>query len=135
MKSNKFWVVVFCLVVVGCVVALLVLERGETSFVRVYKDGKPVTDAVNLVAVTESYTITVGNLVETGGVFDGVSGRNIVEIDVGRVRMLEADCPDGYCVRQGWITGGFVPIVCLPNRVVVVLVGGLNDTGVDAVVG
>lgn len=42
---------------------------------------------------------------------------NTVVIEDGKVRMLSADCPDKRCVRQG--AGDTLPIICLPNRVVV----------------
>ena len=136
MKSNKFWIIIFGLIVAGCVVVALFLHQAPASFVSIYKDGVKVTEAVNLFAVTESFAIVVDDMAVTGSVFDGTTGRNIIEIDTGRVRMLEADCPDGYCVHQGWISGGFMPIVCLPNRVVVVPFGGsLDNNSVDAVVG
>jgi len=136
LKSNKFWIIIFGLIVAGCVIGALFLHQAPASFVSIYKDGEKVTDAVNLHAVSEPYAIVIDGMAVTGSVFDGTSGRNIIEIDAGRVRMLEADCPDGYCVHQSWINGGFVPIVCLPNRVVVVPFGGsLDDNSVDAVVG
>jgi len=35
------------------------------------------------------------------------------------VRVAQADCPDQVCVHQGWIADGRVPIVCLPNQLIV----------------
>ena len=61
-------------------------------------------------------------------------GINVVEVEYGRIRMLEADCPDGACVRLGWVSSGVIPIVCLPHRVIIELHGG-NGTDIDAVVG
>ena len=51
------------------------------------------------------------------------------------LRMEEADCPDGTCVRQGAIQSPGETIVCLPHRVTVTIVGNGEGTGgVDAVV-
>lgn len=44
---------------------------------------------------------------------------NVVEVSGGRVRVVEADCPDRLCVRQGWIRYDGESIVCLPHRLVV----------------
>ncbi len=44
---------------------------------------------------------------------------NVVEVSGGRVRVMEADCPDRLCVRQGWIDRDGESIVCLPHKLVV----------------
>ena len=45
-------------------------------------------------------------------------------ISGGRVSMIYADCPDGLCVRQGEIDISGERIVCLPNKVIIEVVGG-----------
>lgn len=45
-------------------------------------------------------------------------GTNILEIQDGKARMIEADCPDQLCVHQKAITAGGESIICLPNKVV-----------------
>lgn len=45
-------------------------------------------------------------------------GTNILEIQDGKARMIEADCPDQLCVHQKAITAGDESIICLPNKVV-----------------
>lgn len=59
------------------------------------------------------------------------SGTNIIHAGDGVVWMEEADCPDGYCVRQGKISRKNQTIVCLPHRVVIEVVGEAEsgDTG------
>lgn len=47
------------------------------------------------------------------------SGFNRVRVEDGEVWMEEADCPDGYCKRQGHISGKVDTIICLPHRLVV----------------
>ena len=39
---------------------------------------------------------------------------NTVQIRDGKIRILDADCPDKTCVHMGWLTS--MPIVCLPNH-------------------
>jgi len=106
--------------------AVITFQLGQTSATHafIYKNGE-LTDTVNIAEVTEPFTITI----EYGGSI------NVIAVEFGRIRMLSADCPDGTCVRQGWISGGALPIVCLPNRVVVTLEGGDDGSDVDAVVG
>ena len=131
MKSNRFWLFLLGGIIFCSSVVMLFLWQTPAGYSRIYKDGVLVTDAVNLQTLSEPFTIIIDGAVNTGG----TGGLNIVEADHGRIRMLEADCLDGFCVRQGWVSGGFVPIVCLPNRVVITFEGGADDMGVDAVVG
>lgn len=57
------------------------------------------------------------------------SGVNILRIQDGAVWMEEADCPDGYCVRQGRIERKNQTIVCLPHRLVVEIIGEKEEAG------
>ena len=56
---------------------------------------------------------------------------NVVEVADGRVRVVDADCPDRLCVRQGWIRYDGESIVCLPHKLIVSIRGGGQD--LDAV--
>ena len=124
MKSNLFWLILLGVIVILSAIAAFQLGQASASHAFIYKNGE-LTDTVNVSAVKAPFTITL----ESGG------NVNVIAIEHGRIRMLSADCPDGTCVRQGWISGGVFPIVCLPNRVVITLEGGDNGIGVDAVVG
>lgn len=55
------------------------------------------------------------------------SGTNIVYIRGGEAWMEEADCPDGYCMRQGRISRAKQTIVCLPHKLVVEVTGTRGD--------
>lgn len=58
---------------------------------------------------------------------------NIIEVCDGRVRMAQADCHDGICMAQSWISSGGEVIVCLPNRVTITIEGEYADEAPDAV--
>ena len=60
-------------------------------------------------------------------------GYNVIEVERGRIRVAEADCPDQVCVRQGWISNSVVPIACLPHRLVIQL--DSDGGGVDGMTG
>jgi hypothetical protein len=53
-----------------------------------------------------------------------------VEVSVGRVRVAESNCPNRLCVRTGWVSRAGRTIVCVPNRVLVLLQG--ETGGIDA---
>lgn len=60
-------------------------------------------------------------------------GYNVIKVENGAVRVSEADCPDGVCVSTGAISGGAVPVVCLPHRLEVRVINGAD--AVDAAAG
>lgn len=60
-------------------------------------------------------------------------GYNLVVVENGAVFVADADCPDRVCVATGRISGGAVPIVCLPHRMEIRVADG-GDV-VDAAVG
>ena len=55
---------------------------------------------------------------------------NVVRAEHGRVCMESASCPDQVCVDQGYIDNGALPIVCLPNKVIITIEGG--EDSIDA---
>lgn len=59
-------------------------------------------------------------------------GRNTLVIADGRAIVTEATCPDGVCVRHRAIDRAGQSIICLPNKVVVRVVG---EPTVDAEAG
>ena len=123
MKSTKFWVTVTAvLFVLACAGSFFALRGVSGGTAQVLSDGKVVA-SIELDAVTEPYSFTV-----TGK----NGGKNTVSVERGRIRVSHADCPDGVCLRQGWIQTSVSPIVCLPNGLVISISGG-EDSGVDAV--
>ncbi|MGN1113536.1 MAG: NusG domain II-containing protein [Oscillospiraceae bacterium] len=59
-------------------------------------------------------------------------GKNTIQIKNGKVTMLDADCPDKYCVRQPSISKTGESIVCLPHKVVIEIKSSKSND-IDAV--
>lgn len=59
---------------------------------------------------------------------------NTLVIENGKAFMSAASCPDHVCMNRGAVQYDGETIVCLPNKVVVTVVGG-EDSGFDAVSG
>jgi len=119
--NRKIWIWLLGIILVASIVgtALPYFLKDKPERVEVYKDGVLV-EAASLIG--EDVEIPVN---------DGEE-ENIVIISDGKVSMKYATCPDKLCVKQGEISNGNTPIVCLPNRVVVKLTGG-ETTEVDAI--
>lgn len=56
-------------------------------------------------------------------VIDTDLGHNIIILDGNSVRVKYSDCKDQICVHQGEISAPNEMIVCLPNKLVVEIVG------------
>jgi len=52
----------------------------------------------------------------------------ILELEQGKIRFAESDCPDKICVNTGWLSKNGQVAVCLPRRVSVEIRG---EGGVD----
>ncbi len=61
-----------------------------------------------------------------------IEGTNRLLIEGGQADMIWADCPDKLCVHQKAIAREGESIICLPNKVVVSIAGGM-ERDVDAV--
>lgn len=54
-------------------------------------------------------------------------GTNILVIENGEAYLIEANCPDHLCVKQGKINKNGQTITCLPNKLTVTVYGEDND--------
>jgi len=63
------------------------------------------------------------------GVFEieGRIGLSTVMVDAGRVRFLDSPCPGRYCVHSGWLKWSGEVAACLPNGIVVEVLGGERE--------
>jgi len=122
LRTDKFWIVVLSAAAVISVTGAVLLDQVSAGKALIYSSGVLV-ESIDLAAVYEPFTVTIGD-----------EGFNIIEVGPGRIRVLDADCKDRSCVRQGWISGGALPIVCLPNRLVIRLEDG-SAPFVDAITG
>lgn len=121
-RSTKFLVLLLALIVFVAVLASILAELGAPrGSVAVISVDSQVRERIDLNQVTEPYSFVV----------ESEWGRNTVEVEPGRIRVSEADCPDQICVEQGWVEPAGSPIVCLPHRMVIQFTEG--EGGVDAV--
>ena len=66
-------------------------------------------------------------------VIETESGKNRLVIAGGKASIVEADCPDEICVKQGKISHTGQTIVCLPHKLVIEITGKGEENGLDAV--
>lgn len=93
-------------------VAVWIVQRNvkyDNSVVKIWVNG----EIVKVIPLNEDIEFTV----------ECESGYNVITVKDGAVCVSDADCPDKVCVSTGAISGGAIPIVCLPHRLEVLVVG------------
>lgn len=121
MKSGD-WVIIALALLAALAAAVMVWRPApkEAGTVRIYID----SELRNELPLNKNGRYTF----ENGGAI------NEIEINDGRVRMINANCADRCCVRQGAIRYQSETIICLPHRFVVELADG-PESGLDAIAG
>ena len=65
------------------------------------------------------YTIDLSNSPDRTIIVEYNGKENTLEIKDHKIRVLEADCPDKVCVNTGWLDSPAIPIICLPNKLII----------------
>lgn len=111
------------LILAGSAAFLLLRPKNGGHVARISLDGQ-VVEEIDLSRVEAPYTLTI----------DGPGGfSNTITVEKGRICVSKAGCPDQICVHQGYISDGTTPIVCLPNKLIIEIIGG--GDGLDAATG
>lgn len=122
--ATRWLILFFCLVAVLCAGLLIWgnqnASAGQIAVISVDGD---VWQEADLSNVQESYLLTVPG------------GSNEILVEPGQISMHWANCPDQLCIKQGVISNGMYPIVCLPNRVVIEIKDEGSSAGIDGVIG
>ena len=116
-KSTLIWALALAAAALGCLFAWnrLAAARGSVAVIRI--DGAEYR-RIDLSRVKESYDLEI----------DTAYGHNTVHVAPGSICVSRADCPDQTCVKMGELTGGGIPIICMPHRLVI----AMEESDVDA---
>ena len=116
--KNKYWIALIGIVFALCL-ALVWMPSDDTPAARaqVVSEGT----VIRILDLKQEQEFTV----EAGG------GSNTITVKGGKIAVTQADCPDQYCVRQGFCNSG-AQIVCLPHKLVISFLG---ESEIDGAVG
>ncbi len=117
MKAGDLVIIAAVLLLAAVIAAVLAVpQRGGRLYAEVWQQE----------TLVERVELTAG----TDRVID-LEGHNVIVLEGRTARIARADCKDQVCVRTGTLTRAGQVAVCLPNRVVLKLMG--DDSGIDAV--
>ena len=112
--KTKTWLLIFAAVIALCLGAMLFFSPvRDASFAQITSNG----EVIKTVSLDMDQEFTV-------------DGKNTVTVSGGKIAVTWAQCPDQYCVHQGFQSGGR-DIVCLPNRLVITFLGEQTVDGVS----
>lgn len=112
------------ILIFGVVAVAWWLRPASGDLVAEIKLNGQVIKTINLSQVQEPYQFTI---------HAGQEQYNVVRVERGRIRVVEANCPNQIDVKQGWITAPGQTIVCLPHRLVITI-RGKAEPSVDDIV-
>lgn len=115
MKNKVLIAIAAFIFLIGIIGSLFALLAPKENTVRVISDGKVLYTFDLNIAQDQTFTVP----------FHGSS--NTVEIKDGKIRVKSAQCPDQTCVHSGWLHSSAMPIVCLPNRLVIEFTAGSDE--------
>ena len=115
-KLKELLIIVGILVVAFGSFLLIELTKEEGAAVLVKIDGKEVA----------TYSLEIDGEYELNG------GTNILCIENHEAYLVDANCPDHLCVKQGKISKNGETITCLPNKLTITVTGA-QDSSVELV--
>ncbi len=117
--KTKHWIILFSLLLIFCLALSFFLTRqgAPATRARIRSGSTNVT-----VSLLEDQEFTIESEYD---------GYNIITIRDGKIAVTSANCPDQYCVKQGFCNSG-VQIVCLPHGLVISFP---DDSGIDGAIG
>ncbi len=116
--KTKTWICLLAGLLVLCLSlsVFLLWPRQQAAYAEIWSEG----ELLQKVDLSKDTQITVQT----------ARGTNVVKVEGGKIAVVEASCPDHYCLRRGYCNSGN-QIVCLPNRLVIRFVNGGELDGIS----
>ena len=118
--KTRTWILIIGLILAASLVASLyfLLPREASTHAEITCYGN-VIKTVDL-RIDQEFTVE-----------NGSNGYNLIRVQGGKIAVVDASCPDHYCMKRGFCNNG-TEIVCLPNRMTIRFLGVQE---IDAVIG
>ena len=115
-------------ILIGALALIAAVLFSYVYFGQVFEKGPYALISVNSRVY---HTIDLGKAKDESITYTDAGVTYTVEIKDHQICMQHIDCPDQICVHTGYTDNKFIPIICLPNKVMIVISDtptGENDT-------
>ena len=102
------------------IVALVLLSLAAYPIIRLY--GVEKGAILEIESMGKPYAVVEMDRRKTVTI-PGALGDSVIEVDENGARFIETAGPDKTCIEQGYITDAGEMAVCVPNRVLIRVVG------------
>lgn len=117
MNKSDIKLLIILSIIVLCIFIIINITKEDGSVAEVYyEDEKVLTIDLNM---DKEYIV------------DGELGDVILEVKNKKIRVKEENSPKHICSKEGYIGDSSRTLICLPNKIIVKIVG---ETEVDGVV-
>lgn len=114
-KSDIKLLVILSIVIVSiCIIINITKKEGSTA--EIYYGDKLV--------------LTIDLNIDKEYIVDGELGNVVLEVKNKEIRVKEENSPKHICSREGFIGDSSRTLICLPNKIIVKIVGEANIDGV-----
>lgn len=109
LTSNTFWIILFCALAIISIIVIYIMSSSEAfgKTAQIFSDNK----LVKTVSLEKDDEFTIENEVS--------KGYNVIRVKDGKISVIESDCKNKICIDHGEIDNDLLPIVCVPNGLVI----------------
>lgn len=126
-KGDKIVIYIVSILLALSVISIIFFKffvKSESAVAIIKQNGK-IIEKIDLSKVKEKKELKINYNDKDH------KGYNIIEIDKGSIRFIDADCPDKVCVKSGVLKKPGETAACLPHKLIITI--EKNDKEVDEV--
>jgi len=117
-KKNTPIVIFITLLIISSIISIYIFNISNENTVAMIYQNQKLVKTIDLSLVESPYSFILKN---------NSGGENTIYVEKNKICVSSSNCKDKICVNQGFISDGVVPIVCLPNKVVIKIEKKGND--------
>lgn len=126
-KGDKIVIYIVSILLALSVISIIFFKffvKSENAVAVIKQNGK-IIEKVDLSKVKEKRQLKINYNDKDH------KGYNVIEIDKGSIRFIDADCPDKICIKSGVLKKPGETAACLPHKLIITI--EKNDKEVDEV--
>ncbi|CBZ02204.1 membrane protein [Clostridium botulinum A2B3 87] len=126
-KGDKIVIYIVSILLALSVISIIFFKffvKSENAVAVIKQNGK-IIEKVDLSKVKEKRQLKINYNDKNH------KGYNVIEIDKGSIRFIDADCPDKVCIKSGVLKKPGETAACLPHKLIITI--EKNDKEVDEV--